>query len=326
LTRAAARSLRRGPIPVLAGSDLGVDTALAIYRTLAIRYHGDAFDFELSPGYVYQAARHGFGASVGEENVTLYTRDPETGRPVIIASAGRDRVECIAGVARRLHQSAGQPVVVKNVAPVLEPELRRRGLRDYAAGDGWRPWAPRDDNTFPEQVFESRRLAGLVGTRYRKLRHERNQSLRHHRFEVTVGRLGGPEPGERERLLAGWATRLGARTGLPPAEMISTVRHLLTVRPGLLHYEARDRETRSLVALYVLSPISGRCLAFNALVSDPDYPSSFRLWVISAAALAAGLGYAWLNVQGSEDRAQYLSKRKLRPFVELPKAHLVFTG
>jgi hypothetical protein len=38
-------------------------------------------------------------------------------------------VECIAGVARRLHQSAGQPVVVKNVAPVLEPELRRRGLR-----------------------------------------------------------------------------------------------------------------------------------------------------------------------------------------------------
>src|SRR6185436_20262507 len=74
LTRAAARSLCRGPIPVLAGSDLGVDTALAIYRTLAIRYHCDAFDFELSPGYVYQAARHGFGAWVGEENVTLYTR------------------------------------------------------------------------------------------------------------------------------------------------------------------------------------------------------------------------------------------------------------
>jgi hypothetical protein len=326
LTRAAARSLRRGPIPILAGSDFGVDTALSIYRTLAIRYHADAFDFELSPGYVYQAARHGFGAAVAEENVTLYTRDPVTGRPVIVASVGRDRAERIATVARRLHQSEGRPVVVKNVAPALEPELRRLGLRDYAGGDGWRPWALRDDNTFPEQVFESRRLAELVGRQYRKLRHERNQSLRHHRFDITARGRGGPEPGERERLLTGWATRLGARTGLAPVELLSTVRHLLTVRPGLLHYEARDRETRSLVALFALSPISGRCLAFNALVSDPDYPSSFRIWVISVAALAAGLGYDWLNVQGSEDRAQHLSKRKLRPFVELAKTHLVFAG
>jgi hypothetical protein len=324
--QAAARSLRRGTLPVLAGSDLGVDAALSIYRTLATRYHEDAFDFELSLGYVYQAARHGFGAAVEAENVTLYTRDPGTGRPVIVASVGRDRAERIAGVALRLHESWGEPVVVKNVEPVLEPELRRLGLRDYAAGDCWRPWAPRDDNTFPEQVFETRRLAGLVGARYRKLRHERNQSQRRHRFDITARAACGPEPAERERLLAAWATRLGQRTGLSPAELTPTVRHLLTPRPGLLHYEARDRETRSLVAVFALSPISRRCLAFNALVSDPDYPSSFRIWVIAAATLAAGLGYDWLNVQGSEDRAQHLSKRKLRPGLELPKTHLVFAG
>jgi hypothetical protein len=94
----------------------------------------------------------------------------------------------------------------------------------------------------------------------------------------------------------------------------------------LLLYEARDQETRSLVALFALSPISRRCLAFNALVSDPEYPSSFRIWVIAAAALAAGLGYDWLNVQGSEDRAQHLSKWKLRPWLELPKTHLVFVS
>jgi hypothetical protein len=55
LRHVAARSLRRGSLPVLAGSDLGVDAALSIYRTLATRYHEDAFDFELSLGYVYQA-------------------------------------------------------------------------------------------------------------------------------------------------------------------------------------------------------------------------------------------------------------------------------
>jgi hypothetical protein len=78
--------------------------------------------------------------------------------------------------------------------------------------------------------------------------------------------------------------------------------------------------------VFALSPISHRCLAFNALVSDPDSPSSFRIWVIAAAALAADLGYDWLNVQGSEDRAQHLSKRKLRPGLELTKTHLVFAG
>jgi hypothetical protein len=326
LRRAVARSLRRAPLPVLAGSDLGVDAALSIYRALATRHHEDALDFELSPGYVYQAARHGFGAAVEADNVTVYSRDPGTGRPVIVASAGRDRAECIAGVARRLHRSGGQPVVVKNVDPVLEPELRRLGLRDYGRGDGWRPWAPRDDNTFPEQVFENRRLAGLVGARYRKLRHERNQSQRQGRFDVTARAAGGPEPAALEPLLTAWAARLGQRTGLSAAELIATVRHVLTPRPGLLHYEARDGQTRALVALFALSPISRRCLAFNALVSDPAYPSSFRLWVIAAATLAAGLGYDWLNVQGSEDRAQHLSKRKLRPCLELPKTHLVFSG
>jgi hypothetical protein len=45
---------------------------------------------------------------------------------------------------------------------------------------------------------------------------------------------------------------------------------------------------------------------------------------MTASSLAAGLGYDLLNVQGSEDRAQYLSKRKLRPVAELPKTHLVF--
>ena len=91
----------------------------------------------------------------------------------------------------------------------------------------------------------------------------------------------------------------------------------ITTRPG-------TATRRLLVALFVLSPVSRACLAFNALVSDPDYPSSFRVWVIAAAALAAGLGYALLNVQGSEDHAQHLSKRKLRPVTELPKTHLVF--
>ena len=61
-------------------------------------------------------------------------------------------------------------------------------------------------------------------------------------------------------------------------------------------------------------------------MSDPEYPSSFRIWVIAAATLAAGLGYDWLNVQGSEDRAQHLSKWKLRPWLELPKTHLVFVS
>jgi hypothetical protein len=293
---------------------------------VATRHHGDALDFELSLGYVYQATRHGLGAAIEPDNVTLFTRDPMSDRSVIVSSAGRGRAGRIAGVARQLHRCTGRPVVVKNVPPVLEQELRGLGLREYADGEHWRPWAPRDDNTFPEQVLETRSLVGLVGTRYRKLRHERNRFLRKHRVDVSPRSAIRPGLEGQERLLAAWAVRLGQRTGLGPEDLAATVRGLLAPRPGLLHYEARDRDTAALVAVFVLSPISRACLAFNALVSDPDYPSSFRVWVLGAAALAADLGYALLNVQGSEDHAQHLSKRKLRPVAELPKTHLVFTG
>jgi hypothetical protein len=311
---------------LLPESDLGLDEAVSRYRWLAGRYHGEALDFELSVGYIRQATRHGFGAAIAPDNVTLFTQDPVTRRPVIVASAGRDRAVRIAGAARRLHEGVRLPVVVKNVAPALERELRDLGLRDYTAGEHWRPWAPRDDNTFPEQVLECRALERLVGARYRRLRHERNRFQREHRLDVLAGAgarsaLDGPE-----RLLTAWARRLGQRTELPPEDLAASVRGLLAPSPGLLHYEARDRKTAALAAVFVLSPISRACLAFNALVTDPEYSRSFRVWVLAAASLAIDLGYDMLNVQGSEDRAQHLSKRKLRPVAELPKTHLVFAG
>jgi hypothetical protein len=317
----AALSVAPGHGGILPGSHLGVDAALSRYRAVAARYHGDALDFELSVGYIRQATRHGFGVALAPDNVTIFTHDPGIDRPVIVASAGRDRAEQIARVAHQLHQGSRRPVVVKNVAPGLEQELRDLGLRGYAAGDHWRPWAPRDDNTFPEQVLDSRCLSRLAGRRYRKLRHERNRFLRGHRVDLFPA---GPGLDGPERLLVAWATRLGRRTGLCSEDLAATVRGLLAPWPDLLRYEARDQDTSTLVALLVLSPISRSCLAFNALVSDPDYPSSFRAWVMTASSLAAGLGYDLLNVQGSEDRAQYLSKRKLRPVAELPKTHLVF--
>jgi hypothetical protein len=320
----AALSLPPGPAGALPGSDLDAETALSLYRAVVTRYHADALDFELSVGYIHQATRHGFGAFVAPDNVTLVTRDPVSDRPVIVASVGKDRAERIANVARELHHRFRRPVVVKNVGPVLEEELRGRGLRDYVDGEHWRPWAPRDDNTFPEQILENRALARLVGTRYRKLRHERNQLLRRYRLEISPRSPARPGRDGPDRLLAAWATRLGRRTGLWPEDLVETVRGLLAPRPGLLHYEARDHDTGALVALFVLSPISRACLAFNALVNDPGHPSSFRVFVLAAASLAAGLGYDFLNVQGSEDRTQHLSKRKLRPVTELPKTHLVF--
>ena len=322
----AALAFAPGPAGLLPGSDPRVDAALSCYRTAVAQYHPDALDFELSVGYIRQATRHGCGTALTPDNVTFFTHDPGSDRPVIVASAGGDRARRIVSVARQLHQGSRRPVVVKNVAPGLEQELRDLGLGGYAEGEHWRPWAPRDDNTFPEQVLESRGLARLVGWPFRKLRHERNQFLRRHRIDVRARAAARPGDDGSERLLAAWATRLARRTGLDPADLADTVRDLLAPRPGLLHYEVQDRGTAALVALFVLSPISRACLAFNALVSDPDYPASFRVLVMTAATVAAGLGYQWLNVQGSEDRAQHLSKLKLRPVTELPKTHLVLRG
>ncbi len=152
---------------------------------------------------------------------------------------------------------------------------------------------------------------------------EQRRARREPDFPRAIERIGECGPaGPYARLLRLAGCECGDVARLIRVDGVS----LLAPRPGLLRYEARDRDTAALAAVFVLSPISRACLAFNGLVSDPDYPSSFRGWVLTAASLAAALGYGLLNVQGSEDRAQHLAKRRLRPVAELPKTHLVFAG
>jgi hypothetical protein len=297
--------------------------ALRHYRDVATRHHGDALDFELSTGYVRQATRHGFGAAIGPDAVTVFTEDPVTRRPVIVAAVGAGRAAQLARVARRLADRSGRAVVVKNVSPNLARDLLPLGFRPYAPGECWRPWAPLDDNTFPEQVVATRPLEDLVGTRWRRLRNERNQFLRRHRPRVGPRPAAAAAAQEEEALLGAWATRLAGRTGVEAGVLVGSVRGLLDPWPDLLHYESRDAGTGALLAIFTFSPISHRCLAFNALVNDPDCPNAFRAFALEGARIAAALGYPYLNLQGSEDRAQDLSKRKLRPVAELPKTHLV---
>jgi hypothetical protein len=299
------------------------EASLQRYRRVATRHHGDALDFELSAGYIRQATRHGFGAALGPDAVTVFTHDPATHRPVIVAAVGAGRAAQLARVARRLADRSGRAVVVKNVSPGLARDLLPLGFRPYAPGECWRPWAPLDDNTFPEQVVATRPLADLVGTRWRRLRNERNQLLRRHRPHVGPRPSGAAAAREQEAVLAAWAARLAGRTGVDAGVLAGSVRGLLDPWPDLLRYEARDAGTGTLLALFAFSPISHRCLAFNALVTDPDCPNAFRAFTLAGAGIAAALGYLYLNLQGSEDRTQDLSKRKLRPVAELSKTHLV---
>jgi hypothetical protein len=91
----------------------------------------------------------------------------------------------------------------------------------------------------------------------------------------------------------------------------------------LVRYEARDAAPEELAGFLVFSRISRICLAFNVLLDDPRHPDSFRALVPEGARIALDLGYPFLNVQGSQDLAQYVSRRKLRPVAGLAKTHLV---
>jgi hypothetical protein len=298
-----------------------IDEGLKFFRQLIETYHSETLEFEYCNGYILQATRNGFFAWESDENITIFTKRDDG--YVIIASAGKERGTAIWQMAHYLHEHAQTPVKIKNVNHSLERELLNLGFRHYRVDEWWNGESKYDDNSFPEQVLETEALTKLEGSEYQSLREERNRFNRE--SQIVVSKIKYCTPELVEGLLVSWIDNMYIRNGWDKKELRASHEIFFVDRPDLMQYGAYD-SNNNLIGLLVFSEISSQCLGFNVLINDFELRNLYRILMFEAAKIANSLGYPFLNIQGSEDTNQYLSKRRMHSKKEIYKEHLIFDG
>jgi len=293
------------------------------YRQLIKEYHSGAKDFEFCNGYIIQATRNGLGYTDFEDGLVLFTKRKDGNSFVIVSSVGRDRAERIHIVAEAMWHSTNEVVYVKNVRRELESKLLGLGLRHYRQEESWNTQARYDDNTFPEQVVDVKKLRELQGPKYQSLREELNRFGRKYTIKVKLCKKCSLH--KVRGLLAGWVENMHQRNGWDKKELHRSHEVLLARRKDFFRYRVNDEKNKP-IGFLVFSEVSPQCLGYNALINDFNYQNLYRKLLFEGARIADEAGYHYLNLQGSEDEDQYLSKRRLKASLEIRKTHLVFEG
>jgi len=294
------------------------------FKELQRRYQPETVDFEYNTGYLMQATRNGTYIHTEDETAVIYTKKAadEGSQFVIVAAAGKDRSGLIMSAARSLSMMCPEAVIIKNVGEDLEPDLKCAGCSEYGCGDMWDSYAKYDDNTYPQLIVDAEECAGLKGSKYTRLREEMNRCKRDYSIDVVEY----DDESAFDRLLDMWADRLAKSNGIDKAEIKRSHEMFRPVRDEFFQHCVRDADTGAVIGFLSFSEISKNCLGFNALINDFSYRNLYRLMMFEGIKIADRLGYHYVNLQGSEDEAQYKSKLRFKPGIVISKKHLVYCG
>jgi hypothetical protein len=256
--------------------------------------------------------------------MVIFTKKRETNDPVIITCVGKDREQKIVEVAKELLGSRKKPVIIKNVGKDLEEGLLDLGCRHYRVDEWWDDSSKYDDQSFPQQVLNTAMLTNLEGSIFQSLREEYNHF--HREYAIDIQRWKTCNLEEVEELLQKWIDNMHLRNDWNKEELRASHELFIKEREDFFHFGVYDKQNKKLIGFLVFSEISKKCLGFNVLVNDFTYKNLYRVLMLEAAKIALSLGYPYLNIQGSEDSNQYLSKRRLKAEFEIHKEHLIFDG
>ncbi len=299
-----------------------IDEALLTFRDLVTKYHNDSCDFEFCNGYILQATRNYFDSRKFSDGIVIFTKKRGVNNFVIVACAGNNRAKNIFAVVKELFENSGKPVFIKNIGKGLEAELLKLGCRHYRVDEWWDNQSKYDDNSFPEQVLNTKQLTEVDGPSFQSLREERTRFNREYQIEARRWEACNHEA--VENILKKWIDNMHRRNDWNKEELRASHEMFCNSRNDLIHYGVYDSKNNNLIGFLVFSEISSKCLGYNVLVNDFEYRNLYRILMLEGARIANFLGYEYLNVQGSEDTNQYLSKRRLKAEFEIPKEHLIF--
>jgi hypothetical protein len=299
-----------------------IDDVLAVFRTFVSKYHSNICDFEFCNGYILQATRNGMWSRRFDDGIVIFTKKRNSENYVVVACAGNNRAIKIAGVAKELFEYSNRPVVIKNVSKETECGLLERGCRHYRVNEWWDDLSKYDDNSFPEQVLSSTSLVSLDGPNFQSLREERARFDREYKIEVRKWEVCRQVV--VEEILKKWIDNMHIRNNWDEGELRLSHELFCNSHSDLIHFGVYDLNTGALIGYLAFSEISTKCLGYNVLVNDFEYRNLYRMLMLEGARIADSLGYQYLNIQGSEDTNQYLSKRRMKAAFEIQKEHLIY--
>ncbi len=276
-------------------------------------------DFELCPGYIFQANREGCYCLKNRTSIVFFTfRYTDQKQLVVTTSFGQEKFSLIADLINKWNG----PIICKNVSLSEIMAFKAIGFECYSHSEQWDEFSKFDDNSYPEQIIETNKTSSLEGRHYSSLREELRRSER--KYEVHLSTY---QPAKHIRvfmkLLERWAEQMKARNGGQKYDYIGS--HVLFgwKSPFLDSFLIRDEKDNP-IGFLTFSKISATTLGFNALINDFSYAHSYRRLMYLGINYAAESGYQYINIQGSEDRDQYFSKRRFKADIELRKIHMKF--
>ena len=290
--------------------------AVQKFREIAVKYNSESLDFNLCNGYIVQSTRASIESCFDEENIVILTRKGDI--PVITTWTGKQPITLIG---RLVSNFPGKRIVIKNVDEKIKGSLSILGFKDYGEYDSWDAASKYDDNSYPELVLNTEKLVSLEGSEFQSLREDLNRFNRE--YNISVEEFSNFDFSLIQELFTTWISSMSDRNGWAERQLVDSTKVLFTNQYGIKNYIIKDELNGRVIGWMNFSECSKKCLGFNVLVNDFEYYNLYRIMILKACGIAQELGYEYLNIQGSEDEGQYISKLRMKPEVQLKKVHMV---
>lgn len=151
-------------------------------RSIVDVFYPETIDFELNIGYIEQATRSGCFVASDENSIIFCSiRPKDEGNQLIIATHfGPTKFVLLASIA----DVYSGPIVIKNVNTEEIGLLKKLGFREYRLSEAWDSMTRFDDNTYPEQILNTKNISELTGSVYARLREDFSRTLKKYKISI----------------------------------------------------------------------------------------------------------------------------------------------
>ncbi len=308
------------------------DANRSVFKNMCLSNSGGQLDYSNSWNYLIQSTFFGGWKYLADDSfVVVTTRYPNCFPVVITKMLGASSLDNALSLASELKKLTGQKIIFKNIGPSFENSMKKRGLTDYAPGDGWSKRYHFDDDTFSQATVSLQDMRTLCGPTFKSLRYRVNALRRKH--NVLVKEFNASLLDDALLVLNTWRdsflNRFAKELVMNPLDAHSVDLHESYVRSKYSGYDPNNGVFSFL--LYVDGKPSGFSLAekisddavgLYSNISSNEFQGLSECLVYETLCACAKEGFSYANLGGSEFSSLHNFKKKFASsFIQ--KKHLV---
>lgn len=286
-----------------------------------LRFRPTSKNYEDSWGYIIQATRHGgfkwYDPYTGF--LLFFGYKPNDHKTICLATFFAEPEYFVHVVARVKDALKVNKIIIKNVNIDDIQKLTSLGFRQYKDNEGWNDEFRFDDQTFPQQIIDLKKLHKKNGTYHHKLR----QALNKHNPNISFRMYNSSDYDEVLNLLS-------LKDGNSPNSNekehgMYFASHAMYPLAEIDKFIIQNDKTNEIIGFTATSDIS----SINTTLVASIFRVGIKVesvWGIHQTLISKyNEGFRIANLGGSETEGAYnFLKRKFRPVEEIQKTHLVY--